>query len=124
VFNPNIVATRGTAETSLAGGILSRARASANLDFEYTKPGSRNTFGLFVGNLFGNIYGEPGLASRYQPVATGIAGPQTGQTNGFPLFGPGLGFANFGPERFGQNAYGLSPSIQPTSYRFYYQMSL
>ncbi|MDQ6944006.1 MAG: hypothetical protein M3169_16030, partial [Candidatus Eremiobacteraeota bacterium] len=123
VFNPNIVATRGTAETSLAGGVLSHARLNANLNFEYAKPGSRSTFGLVLANLFGNIYNEPVLASRYQPVATGIAGPQTGQTTGAVNF-PTLGFVNYGPERFGQSAYFLRPEIQPLSYRFYYQMSL
>lgn len=123
-FNPNIVATRGTAEANAAGGVLSRARTNTDLDFEYTKPGSRNTFGLYVGNLFSQIYAEPVLSSRYQPVATGIAGPQTGQTSGVPLFGNALGFYNFGPERFGQAAYNVNPSGQQTSFRLYYQLSL
>jgi hypothetical protein len=123
-FHPNIVATRGTAEGNAAGGVLSRARTNTDLDFEYSKPGSRSTFGLYVSNLFSQIYAEPVLSSRWQPVATGIPGPQTGQTSGVPLFGTALGFYNFGPERFGQAAYNVNPSGQQTAFRFYYQLSL
>lgn len=124
LFNPNIVATRGTPEANSAGGVLSRARFNTDLVFEYSKPGTRNTVGLYVGNLFSQIYAEPALSSRYQPVATGIAGPQTGQTSGAVLFGNGLGYYDYGPERFGQNAYNLNASGQQTSFRFYYQLSL
>jgi hypothetical protein len=124
VFKPNIAATRGTAEANSAGGVLSRARTNTDLDIEFTKPGSRSTFGLYVGNLFSQIFAQPVLSSRYQPVATGIAGPQTGQTSGVPLFGTALGFYNFGPERFGQAAYNVNPSGQQTSFRLYYQLSL
>ena len=123
VFNPNIAATRGTAETPLAGGILSKARFNTDLDFEFSKPGSKGTFGLYINNLFNQIYAEPALNSRYQPVATAVAGPQTGQTTGTVLF-PTLGFTNFGPERFGQSAYNLSPSNAPIRFRFYYSIAL
>jgi hypothetical protein len=122
VYNPNIAATRGTPETALAGGILSKARLSTDLDFEFSKPGTHNTIGLYISNLFNQTYGEPALNSRYQAVATGVAGPQTGQTSGTVLFGEQLGFFNFGPERFGQGAYTLAPSGAPIRFRFYYQL--
>ena len=124
VFNPNIAATRGTPETSLAGGILSKARLSTDIDLEYSAPGSKNAIGLYISNLFGQIYSEPALNTRYQPVATGVAGPQTGQTSGYYAFGPALGYYNWGPERFGQSAYTLSPNLAPVRFRIYYQVQL
>jgi hypothetical protein len=123
VFNPNIAATRGTPETALAGGVLTRARMNTDLDFEFSKPGTHNTIGLYISNLFNQIYAEPALNSRWQPVATGVAGPQTGQGSGTVLFGPQLGFFNFGPERFGQSAYTLGPNVAPTRFRLYYQLT-
>ena len=124
VFNPNIAATRGTPETALAGGVLSRARFNTDIDFEYSKPGWRGTLGLYVSNLFNQIYSEPSINSRYQPVATGIAGPQTGQTSGYFLYGPQLGYYNYGPERFGQQPYIIVPNNAPTRLRLYYQVQL
>ncbi len=57
-------------------------------------------------------------------MATGIAGPQTGQTTGAFLYGNGLGYYNFGPERFGQNAYLLTPNNAPIRLRFYFSTQL
>lgn len=128
VQKPKIDATRGTPETSLAGGVLSKARFNTDLTLEYSAPGSRSTFGVQATNLFNQIYAEPTLNPRYQPVSTGVAGPQTGQVSAVGQLGAAqaaaLGFNNYGPERFGQFAYNLTPSNQPVSFRFYYQLSL
>jgi len=124
VLNPNIAATRGTSETSLAGGVLSRPRGNLDLSFEFTAPGSRNTFGAYVSNLFNQVYGEPGLNSRWQPVATGIGGPQTGQSAATQTLGTTYGFYNYGAERYGRSAYNLVQNGQPVSVRFYYQLAL
>jgi hypothetical protein len=138
-INPNIAATRGTPETSAPGGFLSKPRAYANITFEYTH--MRNTFGLLISNIFNNPYGEPIPNPYYQPVATGIAGPLTGQTNaaipGSVTYTYG-GFRNIPPFLYGQSAYvlpvGLTTSgtrtaanqnvYQPLSFRAYYQLSL
>ena len=59
--------------------MLSAPQLGANLSVEYTR--GKNTVGMLLQNVFGNVY----LNSRvvvnpyYQPVATGVAGPQTGQ---------------------------------------------
>jgi len=128
VSAPKIAATRGTPETALAGGFLSKARFNTDMSLEYSAPGSRSTIGVYVSNLFNQIYAEPVLNARYQPVATGVAGPQTGQISTVGSLGvvpaANLGFANYGPERFGQSAYNLTPSNQPVAFRFYYQLSL
>jgi len=130
VTAPKIAATRGTSETSLAGGVLSKARFNTDISLEYSAPGSRSTIGVYISNLFNQIYAEPMLNTRYQPVATGVAGPQTGQISTVGSLPPGqaanLGFANFGPERFGSSAYNLPTStlVLPLSFRFYYQLGL
>jgi len=130
VSNPKLAATRGTPETSLTGGILSKARFNTDLVLEYAPPGTHNTFGVYVSNLFNQIYAEPNLNPRYQPVATGVAGPNTGQVSTVGSLGAGpagaLGFANYGNERFGYNAYNFTPSLTtlPISFRFYYQLGI
>ena len=128
VGKPVIAATRGTAETPLAGGILSKARFNTDMVLEYTAPGSRSTFGVYVSNLFDQIYAEPTINTRYQPVATGVAGPQTGQISTVGSLGAataaGLGFNNFGNERFGYSAYNLTPSNLQTNVRLYYQLAI
>jgi len=128
IAKPVIAATRGTAETTLSGGILSKARFNTDMSLEYSPPGTRSTFGVYFTNLFNQIYAEPTLNPRYQPVATGVAGPQTGQVATVGSLGAatagGLGFANFGPERFGQSAYNLTPSLTQIGVRLYYQLAL
>ncbi len=124
ILSPNIAATRGTSETSLAGGVLSRARGNLDLSFELSAPGSKNTFGAYISNIFNLVYSEPGLNSRWQPVATGVGGPQTGQTASTQTLGTVYGFYNYGQERYGRNAYILAPSGAPTAVRFYYQLAL
>jgi hypothetical protein len=131
IIKPNIAATRGTPETSSPGGILSRPRLNTNVTLEYTH--NRNTFGFLVQNLFGNQFGEPIPNPYYQPVATGIAGAQTGQTSaaipGTLTYSYG-GFRNIPNYIYGQSAYvlplgqiGSNVNI-PLTFRAYYQLSL
>jgi hypothetical protein len=131
IFKPNIAATRGTPETSSAGGILSRPRLNTDVTFEFTH--NRSTFGLLVQNLFANPYGEPIPNPYYQPVSNGIAGAQTGQTNaaipGTITYQYG-GFRNIPSSIDGQAAYvlpigSLGANINhPLTFRAYYQLSL
>jgi hypothetical protein len=120
VFNPNVYATRGTPEGPSPGAILSNPRVFTNLTLEYKKPGTRNLFGLQIVNLFDNYFSEPIVNSRYQPVATGVAGPQSGQG----VLDPTLGVVNFTNAQRGFGAYNLFPNQQPLTLRFYYQRTL
>jgi hypothetical protein len=124
IFRPNVAASRGTPEKNSPGGVLSAPRVNiANLDVEYNKPGSRSTVGVLVTNLFNQIYGQPAINGRFQPVATGISGPKTGTTSAAVLF-PELGYRNYAPIRNGNQPYLLTPNGLPTQFRFYYQLSL
>ncbi len=81
VLKPNIIANRGNAETSSAGGKLTKPDLFANFTVSYTPPHANYTIGFDVENLFDRIYGgslNPSFNNRYQPVATGISGPLTG----------------------------------------------
>ncbi len=127
-FHPNVAATRGTPETSSAGGILSRPELNAELSVELTR--GRDTFGILMQNVFGNVYYGSHLLVNpyYQPVATGVAGPQTGQ---IPQANPGYaggafvnrGFANVPASAYGNGAYVLLPS-QPFNVQVYYQREI
>lgn len=77
-LRPNIVATRGTAESPDAGGVLSNARFQTNLTLEYSPPKSRVTYGVTAYGLFNNVFGYPVVNDCYQPVISGISGPQSG----------------------------------------------
>ena len=124
LFAPNIAATRGTPETAAAGGILAEPRVSTNLGIEFSPNSSHNTFGVLITNLFNQVYsGVPSYNSRYQPVATGISGPKSGQTS-LPLTYPGEGFESYGTTQFGQDPYRVLNSSSPTTYRLYYQLAL
>ena len=124
VFTPNIAATRGTPNTAAAGGELTAARFSpVQLTVEYQSPRNpRSTFGAVVFNVFNQLYGEPALNRRYQPIATGIGGPYSGYTSSAtnPLY---FGTFNY-TERRGNQPYTLNPSGLPRSVQFYYQLSL
>jgi hypothetical protein len=77
-LNPNVVASRGYNEPAQAGNGRSPAQAYVNLNVEY--PVSKNaTIGLQVFNLTNNVYSVPVPNTEYQPVANGVAGPQTGK---------------------------------------------
>lgn len=75
--NPNIAANRGTPATSANGGKLSQPNLEADLTLQYKKNG--NTFGVQMLNLFANAYlnSVPTVNPFYQPIATGVSGPQT-----------------------------------------------
>jgi len=129
-LRPNIAATRGTAETSAAGGQLSKPTLNANMTIEYTR--HRNTFGVQLINLLGNVYNgnTPEINSYYQPVTTGVAGPATGipQQSNPAQNSPGVnyqlhGFAPVPGNAFGSNPYVLLPNI-PFNFRVYFQRSL
>jgi len=124
VFNPNIAVKRGTPETPAAGGILSAQRVTTSMSFEFSPPsqnGKGGTYGLFISNLFNQLYGQPALNSRWQPVATGIGGPQSGQT---ALAQTEFieGQFNF-TQRNGNLPYTLNPSNTPRTLRLYYQLA-
>jgi hypothetical protein len=127
VFKPNVDATRGGTLTPSAGGALTASRFTTNLDIEFSPPGAHNTFGVLVSNLFGNIYGQPAVNSRWQPVATGAGGPRTGYTtnaaNGFNA-GFCCGFFNYYPQMFQFDPYTLVPSGSLPTIRLYYQANL
>ena len=128
LFKPVISATRGTPESSSAGGVLSNSRLLTNLTLEYSPPrNQRETFGLLINNLFNSLYGGstnngvPALNGRYQPVATGIGGPLTGLSN-LPILFPTTGFFQYDKAQFGQQPYRIIPGNAPLTYRFYYQL--
>jgi len=97
-IHPNIAASRGFAEPALAGNALSPPQAYLNLNIEY--PISKNaTLGLEAFNITNNVYGVPEPNTLYQPVAKGVAGPQSGQLASSLPFGtayqPGSGDTPF-----------------------------
>jgi len=77
-LNPNIAASRGFNEPALPGNTLTKAHGSLDLDLEYSPNGSPWTMGAYIANVFNNHYGLWYPNQQYQPVATGISGPQTG----------------------------------------------
>lgn len=125
ITNPNIAASRGYDEPALAGQKLSPAQLRADLDIEYTH--GRNTFGVYVYNVFNNYNNGNGpiVNTDWQPVATGVGGPQTGlyagAYPGSPAYTQGardeflLAGAKL-PFMPGYNA--------GTNYQFYYQVRL
>lgn len=130
LYNPNIIATRGTAEGASAGGILARPSVFANVTFEYSPPGAHSTFGVQILNVFGNIYAALGggnntnINTRYQPVATGISGLASGYDPTYAAF-PSLGQAGFlDALQGGQSAYSIPQRFQPRQIQLYYQVKL
>jgi len=124
VFNPNIAATRGTPETASAGGFITNPRVNTNVSVEYSPPGSRSTFGVLITNLFNQLYsGVPTYNSRYQAVATGIAGPKTGYST-LPVNFPEIGSQQYLPFQYGNDPYRIVPSLTPQTVRLYYQLTL
>jgi hypothetical protein len=130
LYNPNIVATRGTAEGNSAGGVLARPSVFANVMVEYSPPGSHSTVGVQVLNVFGNIYAGLGggqntlINTRYQPVATGISGPSSGYSALYAQY-PSLGqAAYFDSLESGQSAYTIPPQFENRQVQLYYQLKL
>jgi hypothetical protein len=137
--SPNIAATRGTNATPSNGGYLSHW----NLDFALTLQykWQRQTIGVQFQNLFGNGYANtvPAVSPWYQPVATGLSGPQTGYESCVPQVGAGArGCQAIVPndaQAFSNGAYLLTngnftagaPTIgpgAPTSIQVFYQLAL
>ncbi len=77
-LSPNIDATRGYNEPALPGNSLTKAHGNLDLDLEYSPQGSPWTMGAYIANVFNNHYGLWFPNQQYQPVATGVSGPQTG----------------------------------------------
>ena len=123
---PNIAATRGTPATASNGGVLWKPNLSFNLTMEYTK--GHNVLGVQFANLFGNWYNgvTPVVNPYYQPVATGISGPQTG-VNPYVAQYPGRGYANIPSDAYAfvNGAYLLVPGsgvgVSPNTVNVYYQ---
>jgi hypothetical protein len=78
-LHPNVAASRGFNEPALPGNITTKAHGSLDLDLEYSPPGSPYTLGAYVANVFDNHYGLWFPNQQYQPVATGVSGPHSGQ---------------------------------------------
>ena len=139
-LNPNIAATRGTPDSPSTGGVLYHPNLSADLTIELKR--GRNTFGVQAANLFGSQYYGiiPQVNPYYQPVSTGVSGPQTGQPKqADPTFQGGI-YQNRGYANTPSNAYAytngayllplsLKGLVEPGSvnlprFNFYYQLAL
>lgn len=118
MFAPNIDATRGTPEAASPGGELTHPNTTMDVTFEYTTP-RQVTFGMTILDAFNEIYGGAGRNPLYQPVATGISGPLSGQSALTYFFGPANGFANLGSNRFGNQPYIDTPFGQGRQIYFY-----
>ena len=83
-FHPRDAACRGFQEPPYAGQALTRPRLYSDLNVQFTH--KITTLGFYVTNVFDNYRGEPAINQAWQPVTTGVGGPQTGQyANGYPL---------------------------------------
>jgi len=128
ILKPNIDATRGVANAASAGGVIGNPWVGANLTIEYSPPHTRSTIGVQILNLTSNVYNEFGGGNtvgpndRYQPVATGISGPQSGYSAPYALY-PTLGGAYYlGAAEHGESAYSITPFYQPTQVQVYYKL--
>ena len=76
-------------------------------------------------NVFNQLYGQPALNTRYQPVATGLAGPYSGYSSSANQVQPTFfGITNNYSFRNGNMPYGINPSGIPRTVQFYYQLNL
>ncbi|MDQ2866040.1 MAG: TonB-dependent receptor [Candidatus Eremiobacteraeota bacterium] len=126
VFDPNIVASRGSNETSSAGGKLTNPDFYANVTIEYAPKDAHYKVGFDVENVFNRLYSANGvfLNDRYQPIATGIGGPLTGYSAiatdyAVPFANPQYRSA-FG----GNQIFTTFPNGNPRSYYFYYEIKI
>ncbi|HEV3154690.1 MAG TPA: carboxypeptidase-like regulatory domain-containing protein [Candidatus Baltobacteraceae bacterium] len=124
-LSPNIAASRGYPEPALPGNALTKAHGNLDLDLEYAPPGSPWTVGAYVANLFNNHYGLWYPNQQYQPVATGVSGPQTGT---FATAYPGSPFWQNGVRDNFLGTYANGPFQVPynagTNIQFYLQRRL
>jgi TonB dependent receptor/Carboxypeptidase regulatory-like domain len=123
--NPNVDATRGLSETSSAGGILSSPSYNMDLSLEYSPGAGRHTIGALVTNVFNRTSNSASyfLNDRYQPVATGISGPQTGYS-AFPVAYPNHGVGQYQLSMLGNEPYLVLTDRPPIAFRLYYQVKL
>jgi hypothetical protein len=130
LFNPNIIATRGTPEGSSAGGKLSSYDLYVNMTVEWTSP-KNYTLGFTVNNIFNQLYGGSyvnGLNGLYQPIATGISGPLSGVSfdpNAYASFGPSLGLVSqYADYVHGREAYINAPQNYGRNFYVYFQTKI
>ncbi|MDQ6781212.1 MAG: Plug and carboxypeptidase regulatory-like domain-containing protein [Candidatus Eremiobacteraeota bacterium] len=128
-LHPRDFACRGYDEPALAGQKYTRPRlyTDLNLQFEH----NRETFGVYVANLFDNYRSEPGVNQSWQPVANGQGGLQTGQFAGaYPLNpdgSPNAFYYNGARDVSRYDEYWLPFNrayVPGISYRFYAQFKL
>jgi hypothetical protein len=91
--NPNIDASRGNKTSSNSGGVAWTPNVRLDLTFQYKH--DRDTIGLSIVNVADNGYNgaTPSVNPFYQPVATGVSGPQTGQNTCTAQYGSARGCA-------------------------------
>ncbi len=124
-LSPNIAASRGYPEPALPGNALTKAHGSLDLDLEYSPPSSPWTMGAYISNVFDNHYGLWYPNQQYQPVATGVSGPQTGT---FASAYPGTPFYLNGARDNYLGTYANGPFQVPynagTTFQFYLQRKI
>ncbi len=82
-FKPKYVACRGDGESVLSGQSFTRPLLNMDMSMQYQH--RRVTYGVYISNVFNNQYSEPGINDRWQPVAQGVGGAQSGQfSNAYP----------------------------------------
>ncbi|MDE2481046.1 MAG: TonB-dependent receptor [bacterium] len=126
VFNPNVIASRGNSETSSPGGKLTKPNFLANVTVEYSPPKGNYKLGFDVENIFNKYYAPNGtfLNDRYQPIATGIAGPLTGSS--YQPTDYQVPFANpqYASAYGGNGVFANFPNSQGRAYYFYYSVRI
>jgi len=92
--NPNIAASRGNKTSANSGGVTWTPNVRLDLTLQYKH--GRDTIGLAIIDVADNGFNgaTPSVNPFYQPVATGVSGPQTGQnTCIFGVYGSARGCA-------------------------------
>ncbi len=122
LLDPNIAATRGYDEPAIAGQKFTRPHAQLDLVVQYTA-NHLNTYGVQIFNVFNDRFGIPVVNTLWQPVATGVGGPQTGLS---AAAFPGTPTYTFGArDQFGPAGGLTDPYIHGfglgTSFQFYFQ---
>jgi len=84
-LNPNIAATRGYSEPALAGNHLTNPTSNLDINLEQAVS-KRFNIGVYISNVWNVQNYLPYQNTKWQPVATGVGGPMTGQNqnNGNP----------------------------------------
>ncbi len=91
--NPNIAASRGNATSANSGGVTWTPNVRLDLTLQYKH--GRDTIGLSIIDVADNGFNgaTPSVNPFYQPVATGVSGPQTGQNTCIAQYGSARGCA-------------------------------